>query len=496
MEDEQYINIEDGLSVGAVKYADPNEIFTEEELNNIKNKVPELDEKVGVINDEIKEINSSLDNNTKLLSKGGSYNYNGAVVTFIDDDGYLTFLERWKPLCDSKGIKICIGAITSKVGQTGRMTLDQLKALKLEGFEILNHTVSHPDTRTCTMEKWEQECVESKDYMLKNGLNDNQVIVYSKGFYGEYTEEQKTNIKNVTRKHFKYAVNSTGSNNPIIYDNMCLARREADNKSFDVLKQAVDTANADNTWLIILTHCNNAFKEDVLSQLIDYIQGLNIPILTFSEAEKIKGYDLYVGDYLDEDKKVILKSKDYVLPIKNELLISVEYQKPYDFDKSITEYELDKITYVAVDYKDDIHFSKGGVLETFRGKKNYSYQIYYMANVNVIAKRTWNETNSNWNKFIIINGILRKNTTPTSEFDVNNINLFVINNSSDITEINHFINGVEFQEVSILNKLSSITIKSNVSGTGEIRCKGGTDLVLAPNDMANFLNVGGIWYQK
>ena len=44
------------LSVGAVKYADQNEIFTEEELNNIKNKIPELDEKVGVIDDEIKEI--------------------------------------------------------------------------------------------------------------------------------------------------------------------------------------------------------------------------------------------------------------------------------------------------------------------------------------------------------------------------------------------------------------------------------------------------------
>lgn len=50
------------LSVGAVKYAYQNEIFTEEELNNIKNKIPELDEKVGVIDDEIKELNSSLDN--------------------------------------------------------------------------------------------------------------------------------------------------------------------------------------------------------------------------------------------------------------------------------------------------------------------------------------------------------------------------------------------------------------------------------------------------
>lgn len=44
MEDEQYINIEDGLSVGAIKYVDPNEIITEEEFNYIINKVPELEE--------------------------------------------------------------------------------------------------------------------------------------------------------------------------------------------------------------------------------------------------------------------------------------------------------------------------------------------------------------------------------------------------------------------------------------------------------------------
>ena len=49
------------LSVGAVKYVDPNDIFTEEEIDAINNKIPELDERVGVVEDEIEEINSSLD---------------------------------------------------------------------------------------------------------------------------------------------------------------------------------------------------------------------------------------------------------------------------------------------------------------------------------------------------------------------------------------------------------------------------------------------------
>ena len=65
MNDEQYINIEDGLSVGTMKISNKYEIFTEEEVDAINNKIPELDERVGVIEDEIDEINSSLDNCAK-----------------------------------------------------------------------------------------------------------------------------------------------------------------------------------------------------------------------------------------------------------------------------------------------------------------------------------------------------------------------------------------------------------------------------------------------
>ena len=49
------------LSVGAVKYVEPNEIITEEEYNYIKNKVPELNGRVDIVEDEIEEINSSLE---------------------------------------------------------------------------------------------------------------------------------------------------------------------------------------------------------------------------------------------------------------------------------------------------------------------------------------------------------------------------------------------------------------------------------------------------
>ena len=61
MENEEYLDIEDGLSVGTMKIANKYDIFTEEEIDTINNKIPELDERVGVVEDEIEEINTSLE---------------------------------------------------------------------------------------------------------------------------------------------------------------------------------------------------------------------------------------------------------------------------------------------------------------------------------------------------------------------------------------------------------------------------------------------------
>ena len=49
------------LSVGAVKIANKYEIFTEEEVDIINNKIPELDRRAYDIEDDIEEINSSLE---------------------------------------------------------------------------------------------------------------------------------------------------------------------------------------------------------------------------------------------------------------------------------------------------------------------------------------------------------------------------------------------------------------------------------------------------
>ena len=53
MENEEYLDIEDGLSVGTMKIANKHDIFTEEEIDAINNKIPELDERLDRVEGEV-----------------------------------------------------------------------------------------------------------------------------------------------------------------------------------------------------------------------------------------------------------------------------------------------------------------------------------------------------------------------------------------------------------------------------------------------------------
>ena len=80
------------LSVGAI--ANKYEIFTEEELYNINVKVPELDERVVNIEDEIEEINSSLEDTTnevnELKEVKADKSYVDSAIESVDVSSQLT----------------------------------------------------------------------------------------------------------------------------------------------------------------------------------------------------------------------------------------------------------------------------------------------------------------------------------------------------------------------------------------------------------------------
>ena len=83
MDNEQYI--ESGLSVGTTKIANKYDIFTEEEVDIINNKIPELDERVSIIEYEIEDINSSLDSKASKDTTNSLQNQMNTLV--LNGDG-------------------------------------------------------------------------------------------------------------------------------------------------------------------------------------------------------------------------------------------------------------------------------------------------------------------------------------------------------------------------------------------------------------------------
>ena len=88
MENEQCI--ESGSSVGTTKIANKYEIFTEEEVDIINNKIPELDERVSIIEYEIEDINSSLDTKANYEYVNNQISIAQLEGATIDTSSFLT----------------------------------------------------------------------------------------------------------------------------------------------------------------------------------------------------------------------------------------------------------------------------------------------------------------------------------------------------------------------------------------------------------------------
>ena len=166
------------LSVGAVKYADPNEIFTEEELNNIKNKIPELDEKVGVIDNEIKEINSSLEHITTIVTPEM---FEGSDTTKIQLAINYCIENNCKLVCNSK----LSYDIDNTIYVSGILNADfnnvTLNVINNVGC-VIHVESNHPNQETGDIKNLQIECnnlakIGIKHYKGKKGSYDGVQIL-------------------------------------------------------------------------------------------------------------------------------------------------------------------------------------------------------------------------------------------------------------------------------------------------------------------------------
>lgn len=236
-----------------------------------------------------------------------------ARVSFIADDGYTEDYTILKPIFQSKGV-VCSSAIVSGWVDSDPMYMSKAQIIELQSlnWEIMSHTVDHLDLRNITEAQKEAQLYNSKKSLESMGFRVSNVVY-------PYGGSNKT-IKRISRKYYRsgYLFYETGKVNSPPYNTYNLHRMSLGasfdpiNATFpvtttfaDYYKPMVDMAVAQNSWLIITLHPGatafDATQQGHLSDTIDYIKSLSVPIQTPSAVLNDTGNIIDMEGYSADD---------------------------------------------------------------------------------------------------------------------------------------------------------------------------------------------------
>lgn len=238
--------------------------------------------------------------------QGNPNSGDGPIITFLDDDGDPLWYDIWQPICDAQGIKMSLALkIANATGETAdpsypSITVAQALAIEAAGHDILCHSYHHYSTDATPVATLDADWALARTWMQDHFPATADVLVYPGGLAtGDLTK------KNAARKYFRYGIATVNSNshNKEPFDSWLVQRINGDTLTEAQIKTKIDAAIAANGWLIVLTHdkqldiAGRSASVTKLNNVIDYAQAAGVQILPWSQAEKIKGNALAIGEY-------------------------------------------------------------------------------------------------------------------------------------------------------------------------------------------------------
>jgi len=244
------------------------------------------------------------------------------VISFINDDGHKAAYDWYLPILNTKGVKSTFACVSNwtQTKPTTHFTPEELLDLIAAGHEIANHSEIHRYLMTdntiggaLDVAEVERDIRTSKMYFDSIGIDTPMFVAP----FGDRNVEVDKVIRKyhnsdfVTRADSEVLAGTICNTSPI--DNYLLKRVSFDalnntESRLQICKDAVDVALAKNEWLVIAVHSqyneynptanpdNYLSRRQELADLIDYIQSLNIPILTAGKAWDIWKNSVEVGD--------------------------------------------------------------------------------------------------------------------------------------------------------------------------------------------------------
>lgn len=375
------------------------------EYDNYKNAVKEMEinkADKAKVEEKFGEVYEQLDNKaSEIRNINLPQNYNGGVAVFVDDDAYSTVMDKWvNGICTEKDIKISIGVISKYTYNADKLNVTQLKELQTQGYDLLSHSHEHINLNNATVEQAENDFVQDHNWWISNGFEVPKTLVYPWGL-NRANEE----MKNIVRKYYSYGLHSATNFNRIPLDNMWVQRVDLARKTLDELKQEVTNAYYNNGLVVFYTHSqypegdgSNYFPTQKIKDLIDYIKTVRkMPIMTFSEAIKLKGNVIQAGEGSKYDRFFALSNDGQVSMPQN---VNIVKDRSYHINTSIVNFPDKTLSIVAVSQEDDTIFNKGGNLFIYRYDTENGFEMYMPNGTVDVYKRNWTYGASNWEPFI------------------------------------------------------------------------------------------------
>jgi peptidoglycan/xylan/chitin deacetylase (PgdA/CDA1 family) len=167
------------------------------------------------------------------------------IVSFVFDDGNDTDYLVGKEIFASQGVVASSAVTTGFLNTEYHMTTAQVLALQDAGWEIMSHTVSHPNLKSLSLPDLETELGRSKSNLEGSGLSVRNIVY-------PYNKNDAT-VRKVAAKYYRSGRGGTNSFNTAGFDPYFI-------KSFSMkhdvakMKSLIDTAYREKDWLVFYQH--------------------------------------------------------------------------------------------------------------------------------------------------------------------------------------------------------------------------------------------------
>jgi peptidoglycan/xylan/chitin deacetylase (PgdA/CDA1 family) len=150
---------------------------------------------------------SSVPNNASI----NTGNNNNKVVILNFDDGYESQYTNAKPILDKYGYKATYYIVCNYVGNSERLTWEDITALSKEGYDIASHTMNHADLSKTSKKETEFEVGGSKQCLLDHGINTSSFA------YPFNAGSDEASVIDVVAKYYDIARTARSAPEPIMY---------------------------------------------------------------------------------------------------------------------------------------------------------------------------------------------------------------------------------------------------------------------------------------